>query len=68
MSQEIMTEHTGKKIEAHLDQIVLILNDAWDPVAHVLRTIAVTGGGVIPTVPPFAPHDPPPPDSDHSGI
>jgi phosphopantetheine adenylyltransferase len=63
MSHEISTEHTQRKIEAHLDQIVLMLNDVWDPISHTLRMMATTGGGVTPTVPPFVPHDPPPPDS-----
>ena len=63
-SQEIATEHTLKTIEAHMDQIVAILNDVWDPTAHTIRTTRVTGGAVIPTVPPFVPHDPPAPDVD----
>ena len=66
MSEEIMTEATGqkilsqlKKIEDHLDQLVSMFNDAWDPCSHSIRTLVVTGGAVTPTVPPFTPHDPP---------
>ena len=61
-----MTEATGQKllkvlkeIEAHADQLVLMLNDAWDPTAHTIRITTVTGGAVTPTTPPFVPHNPP---------
>ena len=63
MSQEIATEKTLQEIEAHLDQLVIILNDVWDPSTHTLRHTTVTGGVTTPTVPPFVPHNSPSPDA-----
>lgn len=62
MATEIATEHTLHRIEQHLDQLVYMLNDAWDPDAHVLRIVVVTGGGLLPTLPPFIPHPFPSPE------